>query len=268
MTDGLMRAYELDTGLDVLYMGYSDDPAVTKWGPGRRDHYIIHYVVSGKGYYNGNQVLAGQGFLITPGIFEEYYSEPDDPWHCFWIAANGNGMEKLLPYLKADRKTLIFDYSFAGKIRLAEQKIAIHHEGYCSPFELLEMFMYVFKNHVYGEKQNIREAELYADFAKNYIESHYSEKITVEEITRKLGISQPYLYRIFFDAFGKSPKQYIGDYRLFQAKALLEDTKLSVSQIGRAVGFEDVLSFSKFFSSREGCSPSAFRQNNERTVNP
>ena len=50
--------------LKLNSMGVSGDVNVTKFGPARRDLYIIHYVTKGKGYYNGNEVNEGEGFLI------------------------------------------------------------------------------------------------------------------------------------------------------------------------------------------------------------
>ena len=52
--------------LKVNVMGFSGDTNVTKFGPGRRDLYIIHYVTKGQGYFNGTMVSEGQGFLIFP----------------------------------------------------------------------------------------------------------------------------------------------------------------------------------------------------------
>lgn len=80
--------------------------------------------------------------------------------------------------------------------------------------------------------------------------------MTIQEL---LGVSQPYLFRIFKEATGKAPKQYLNDYRLLQAKKLLTTTALSITEIANSVGYADVLTFSRFFSSKEGCSPRAYR---------
>ena len=66
--------------LDIQNIGYGESSAVTRFGPGIRNSYILHYILSGKGYFNGNPVCAGQGFLITPNMQEHYYPEPSDPW--------------------------------------------------------------------------------------------------------------------------------------------------------------------------------------------
>ena len=73
------------------------------------------------------------------------------------------------------------------------------------------------------------------------------------------GITQPYLYRIFREETGLSPKQYILNEKLDHAKRLLRETEFSVSEIAGTVGFASVLDFSKFFSRQTGESPSAYR---------
>ena len=58
---------------------------------------------------------------------------------------------------------------------------------------------------------------------------------------------------------GSSPKKYIAACKLSEAKRLLLETGLRISEVAMAVGFEDALAFSKFFSKNMGVSPTAFR---------
>ena len=97
-----------------------------------------------------------------------------------------------------------------------------------------------------------------------YIHLNYQSAITVGELTELLGISQPYLFRIFKSVTGKSPKAYLGDYRLLQAKKLLTETDLSITEVAASVGYSDVLAFSKFFRSRQGISPQHYRWQRQR----
>ncbi len=252
------------TSLSIIHIGFSDETSITRWGPGRRSQYIIHYVIDGEGVYNGNVVKKGQGFIKPPDHLEKYRPNPDNPWSFFWIVAEGSDMENLLPYCGADPDTLIFDFSFSESIKKVQETIKMMNRNIASPFELLEIFWEIFKNHdKFGRaNQSSNECEIYTNYAKNYIETNYAKKITVSDLTDKLGISQPYLFRLFMDAFGKSPKQYINDYRLTQAKILLTQTDMTVSQVAKAVGYDDALAFSKFFSTHEGMSPSVYKDTN------
>ena len=106
---------------------------------------------------------------------------------------------------------------------------------------------------------NASAAQTYVDFSINYIKTNCDQNITVSKLTEVLGVSQPYLYKIFKKAFGKSPKDFIIEYRINRAKGLLSETELSVADTARSVGFSDSFAFSKCFSSRQGCSPTEYR---------
>ena len=57
-------------------IGYATDTSVTRYGPARRNQYLIHYIISGKGIFNGTELGRGEGFVTTPGMFEYYYPIP------------------------------------------------------------------------------------------------------------------------------------------------------------------------------------------------
>ena len=89
-------------------IGYSDDTRVTRFGPSVRNQYIVHYVLSGKGYFNGNKVEKGQGFLILPGMHEEYHSDEAEPWEFVWIISEDPAMQWFFERHNSNEKTQIF----------------------------------------------------------------------------------------------------------------------------------------------------------------
>ena len=62
------------TVIPKLYsIGYASDKSVTRYGTARRNQYLIHDILSGKGVFYGTELGCGEGFITTPGIFEHYY---------------------------------------------------------------------------------------------------------------------------------------------------------------------------------------------------
>lgn len=246
--------------LNINCIGFARDPKITRFGPGRRDAYIIHYVLSGKGFFNDCPVSSGQGFIITPHMSEKYIPDRYDPWAFLWIISRDEKMADLLQYYHADKTTHIFQYDFPQIIQATADMLITNSNTVYHAFEMLEIFLKIFKNHQ-TKRQAHREknANIYTEAAVNYIKSNLANPITVKELTGILGISQPYLYQIFKDTFGKSPKQYISDYKLTYAKKLLTESDMTITQIAFSVGFCDVLCFSKFFSSKTGISPQHYR---------
>lgn len=83
----------------------------------------------------------------------------------------------------------------------------------------------------------------------------YSPELTVEELARQGNISQVYFRKIFKDAYGVSPKQYIIDLRIRQAKQLLEENSITVTAVAEACGFSSVYHFCRLFKAETGATP-------------
>ena len=81
----------------------------------------------------------------------------------------------------------------------------------------------------------------------------------MESLASYVGISRKYLFAIFKNALGVSPKDYIIDYRMKKACEFLEDGNLSVSQVAYSVGYKDPLTFSRMFKAKLGVAPMTLR---------
>lgn len=247
--------------LNIGNIGYADDPAVTRFGAGARNEYIIHYVLAGKGYFNGNPVCANQGFLITPHMQECYYPDEETPWEFLWVVSNDEKMATVFELFHADRDTHIFEYTYAQAVRELAAEVVERNNAVVSSFESAELFLRIFKYQQEEKRQCRRKsnAEIYVESAVKYIQSNLHTPLSVAELTAFLGVSQPYVFTLFKSRFQMSPKEYILNQKCKRAQTLLEETTLSVAHVAHSVGFQDALSFSKFFKSRTGVSPQAYR---------
>ena len=108
-------------------MGSNRKTHLVNIGPMLRSSYIIHYVLSGRGYYNGNPVEQGQGFLILPGSVEEYHADRSDPWELLWVVSEDERMEKVFPAFGADPETGIFSYDFVAEARQTADSLFLMH---------------------------------------------------------------------------------------------------------------------------------------------
>jgi YesN/AraC family two-component response regulator len=93
----------------------------------------------------------------------------------------------------------------------------------------------------------------------NYLMSHYSEHISLEDISNETFFSVAYCESEFKKAYGKSIIRYLIDLRIAEAKKLLTDTSLPCSVIANMVGFDDANYFSRVFKNRIGISPLQYR---------
>lgn len=249
--------------LEISNIGCSADPNNTHFGPGKRDIWLIHYVTKGKGYFNGQPVTAGQGFLIYRGQDEYYYPDETNPWEYLWITLNGD-VKTIFDQYNIDKKTQIFDYDFIYIIKNIMIYIKANHQKIMTCGEISEIFLHIFNQHKNQNRRTKSNADEYIEFSINYIKTHLHTPLTIKEITEIVGISPTYLLCIFKDKLGISPKQYISNLKLNTAEKFLKESTLSITEIANSVGFQDVLSFSRFFSCKNGVSPTKFRKLNTK----
>lgn len=244
-------------------VGYAADIEGTTFGPRKRDVFIICYVLSGRGMFNGQPLGEKQGFIITPGMMEYICPQKDDPWELLWFISTDKRMSELIKYYKADEKTNIFNHSSPVELQVIKKMLVADNLQIINDAQALELFFSVFKYHMdsgISSSVNGSASKMYVDFSLNYVKTNYDQNITVAKLAELLGVSQPYLYKIFKEILGKSPKAFITEYRINQAKRILAETELSIADTARSVGFSDSFAFSKCFSLRQGCSPTKYRK--------
>ena len=93
----------------------------------------------------------------------------------------------------------------------------------------------------------------------SYISSHYTEKITLKDISQATFYSSTYCETEFKRTTGKSIINYLIDVRINAAKKLLAESSMSCARISAAVGFDDANYFSRVFKKRTGYSPLRYR---------
>src|SRR5436309_13135720 len=96
--------------------------------------------------------------------------------------------------------------------------------------------------------------------AKDLVDAHYADPISVADMARAAGLSKAYFTREFRNAFGESPRAYLLTRRLERAAAMLRTTDRSVADICMAVGLQSVGSFTTSFTRTYGMPPTAYRE--------
>jgi AraC family transcriptional regulator len=93
-----------------------------------------------------------------------------------------------------------------------------------------------------------------------FIEDHLDHDLTLETIAAQSGLSAIYMGRVFRNAFGLSPHQYVLSRRVERAKQLLRESDFSIAEVAAAAGFSSQSHLSYWFSRRVGVSPGSYRR--------
>ncbi len=95
----------------------------------------------------------------------------------------------------------------------------------------------------------------------DYIHGHFTdEKLSVEHLAARCGMSDTYFRRLFTAEFGTTPLKYINALRLHHAKELLRSNYYTVEEIAELCGFNNINYFSFFIKKETGLSPLALRR--------
>lgn len=235
--------------LSPLQFGYEDCAPDQDFGPAVRTHWLIHFIVSGKGRFklNHKEYTVGENdiFVIPPYVETYYQSGADTPWEYIWIGFAAD--EGVLPPL-AD----VLHVPELRKIFLS-MKDCEKHEASRSAFltsKLWEMLTVL-------QKEQVHTAD-YVDTALSYIHAEYANNVTVDGIAARLNLERTYFSTLFKKRTGLSPKQYLLKHRMENAAALMRENKSSVSVAAASVGYTDIFNFSKMFKKHFGVSPSEY----------
>lgn len=95
---------------------------------------------------------------------------------------------------------------------------------------------------------------------KEFLDEHYTEKVSLDDLAERFFINKFYLSKIFKETYGTTVNNYLISKRITRAKQLLRFTDMTVDEIGVAVGMGDANYFSRMFRKVEGSSPSEYRK--------
>ena len=205
------------------------------------------------------------------------------------ILAGGNKV-RILTYLKGQLETLAPERSLTPAVLYAAQQEIIQevylyllvkgikfelpasdNESYAvmqnastSMYNMLKWLSF-FINLAVDADSSLSSKKSVVDQAKTYIEAHYTEMITQNEIAKVVYLTPGHLSRLFKKETGVSINQYVNDRRIAQAKELLISTDVSINEVALRSGFSSSSYFITSFRKLTGETPQKFRENRTET---
>lgn len=267
--------------LCLTYCGWEHCYPSHRFGPNKREAYVLHIISEGKGILEMNrrkyELKKGDAFCIPPGIEAWYEADKEDPWCYMWIGFVG---------LKAEASINSAGFSMKNPVRTIsciqeanqyiEQMLESHQLSYGNELRRNGLLMLVisaliddYHKNSSGGGNSIAYAypgSVYVKHAAEYIAHHYNEKLRIHELAAFIGVNRSYLTSSFKKIKGCSPQEYLVNLRIEKAKSLLKGSDMSISAVANAVGYSDQLAFSKVFKQRCGQSPSSYKEEKGRLV--
>ena len=228
------------------------------WGPGIHRDFVIHYIVSGRGYYvtDGKKysVKTGESFIILPGKTVHYYPDSKEPWVYIWVNFTGAEAKNLLamtaffesPVAPASAELAALYGAFSDEVHT--KHVRLKNAG------LLQVLLSEYiRLYPASQGQSVTD---YLYFAKQYIAANsYRQNFGVAELAQAVGLERSYLYRLFMEGEGMSPMKYIINTRLENARQMLSDGAQQIKLVAYSSGYDNPLYFSNCFKKKYGMSP-------------
>ena len=241
------------------------------FGPNKREHYILHYVVNGQGTFESrgarHKLHAQQFFIIRPNEVTYYQADKEQPWEYYWLGFDGSKVDELLLNRFIDYQTEVggIDAPIDQVRELFEMLLTTQpfddtriFRRYAQVFQLID-YLKGEANIRQGNQRNPKQE--YSQLFRLIIHNSYHLKdLSITTIAQSMNLNAAYLSQVIKETMHISPVSYLKEYRLRKAKYLLDTTQLSVSEIADLVGYESVYTFSRAYKNYYYLSPKYHRQ--------
>lgn len=144
-----------------------------------------------------------------------------------------------------------FDYA-VGALRSGGEDYLLKPASEADLREMLQKFFDV-------APQAPKDATPFEAALRVWFHQHYTEDVALEAAAESMGMSPFYFSRQVKAATGQTFLELFTGYRIEKAKQRLLDTEMSVSEVGRSVGYPDSNYFTKVFKRAVGCTPTIYR---------
>ena len=273
------KAFKLDFENDKigsLYVnccGCSQTESLHSFGPASKPHYLIHYVLSGRGIFRFHdkeyRLEAGYGFLIQPNELAFYQADAEDPWSYLWVGFGGSRVEEYLTSMGLSARHPIFSCDRDEELYAIIRDMMEHNTfGMANDLRRngqMSVFLSVLAESagvVSGDEED--KGNQYVKKAVSFIQSNYCNPIKVTDVADYVCINRSYLYTLFQNYLGMSPQQFLTTFRITKARELLDSTTYPIESIALSCGYSDALVFTKAFRAMKGMSPSQYRRQSHR----
>ncbi|MDO4670739.1 MAG: AraC family ligand binding domain-containing protein [Aerococcus sp.] len=255
--------------LSFSFCGAAQTMPLHSFGPAVRDTYIVHIVLSGKGYYMVDnrkfQLKAYEGFCISPNESTFYQADETDPWTYIWLGFSGTQAKAILERIGISATNQAFSVTQIAPFLKIITSCFKKNEINFSNELYLDSYTYAFLAELMTcgtmiEGTKYQYVKPFICESLDFLYQHFTEPINVNTVAKAIAINQNYLSRIFHEQVGMTIKDYLMTLRINHAADLLARSDLSIHDVAETSGFSDQQGFAKYFKQKKGCTPSDYRQ--------
>ncbi|WNR43976.1 AraC family transcriptional regulator [Paenibacillus roseipurpureus] len=205
-------------------------------------------------------VLPGQMVLLKPRHKEMFtFSKTEETWHC-WISVRVSPLSEEIIHI-LDQLPEILPLSDEMN---ALTELMLNFQRYLSRSDTAVLNLGLAALHLYPTelKRLQQQSEKHPAIlsALSWMNVHFAEDISLNDIVIQTNVSPEHLIRLFKQHEGTTPIQYLWKYRVTRAIELLMSTGLTISEISECCGFKTPAHFARLIKQYKGKTASEIRQ--------
>ncbi len=208
----------------------------------------------------------GSVVLINPGEMHTGEAATEHGWMYRMLYPDISLLQRAASEMAGRQKDIpFFPAPVVDDPQLAAQLMQLHAALERSPsaLERDSRFLWVFTQLIarhadaHASLQPIRGQQMWVQQARDYLEENYAENVTLEELASYVHVSPFHLLRVFRDAVGLPPHNYLTQVRVRRARQLLQ-ASLRPAEVALAVGFTDQSHLTRHFKALVGVTPARY----------
>ncbi|SEM59818.1 AraC family transcriptional regulator [Paenibacillus sp. OV219] len=234
------------------------------------------------------QLAAGDVFVVEPNVYHSYTCSPDKETIVYNVLFNASFLQQemevlqqmpsfvgffyLVPFLRKSQSFIPYHPLFPAQrlqiqshLQTIEDEFRQQREGYQLMIKTRWIECLVWLSRYHQENRNSQKPSAISDQAwmdsiVNYVELHYYQPFTLQQLSQLCGMSVSSFTAKFKDATGLSLVDYKHTVQVRHAANLLQTTDKKVLDIALEVGFGDISFFNRMFRKHTGVTPREYRR--------
>jgi AraC-like DNA-binding protein len=232
-----------------------------KIGPRMIPYFSIHFVLEGEGTFtfghDSVSISKGDYFCLVPNQTHTYKTSSENLLKMVWLAFDGKQAKSILQNIGVTPSSpVVFDV-----VDEEVKELLLEFNDLTSEWTVLTRLskMYELFSLLSLRTSKSSSEENWLKKSTEFIETHFGEGITVEDVANYVGLHRSYLTSQFTEKLGYSPKKYIVSLKMQHAAKMIEEKNYNITEIAYSLGYSDLYSFSKAFKNHFGISPKKSR---------
>lgn len=247
------------------------------------DFYEVYHrnldVLSSNIVYYGDAFTEKQAFaynvqgipVMQMDIMDEYLEKRDKKGFLDYLKKELEGKERqrvlsgeMLKSIQQEVQQAVYAYLAKKGIQISlllgdDVSVKLSEKAGQSVLDMMRWENYLL-GRVFEYEEEVQKSQTIIEKINDYIHEHYKENIGRNEIGAQFFLVPEYLAKMYKKKTGQNLKDYINGYRLQQAKRLLNNQEMKVSDVASEVGFDNFSYFSTLFKKEYDMTPNEYRK--------